>query len=223
MKRWLCLACLCASPALADEGRSYWSERPADFTLALTQHDLDLVREGDRIDTTLRRIGIAWREHYGDRVALGLLGGYSYVTQSGEPLTAGEQLDGYHLGASVDVDLPLSSFLSLYAGARYLYERTSDENDRQEVTLSWNQVYAEAGLAFRAGRAARFHAGVNYGELDGEERARGTVIDTRDLSVDDHTGVAGGVEVTVDRDGYVGAVARSGAYRGAGIYFGRRF
>lgn len=223
MTRWLCLVCLCASPAVADEARSYGLERPTDFTLGFTQHEITLARDGDRIDTTVKRIGIAWRERYGEYVRLGLLGGYSYLTQTGEPLTAGEQLDGYHAGLSVDVDVPFASALSFFAGANYLYEWTDDRSALQDVTLSWNTVYAEAGLALTALRAARLYAGVNYGELDGEERARGTVTATSDLSADDRTGAVAGFEVTLDQDGYVGVVARSGFYRGAGIYFGRRF
>lgn len=223
MTRWLCLACLCASPVFADDVTSYGLERPTDFTLAFTQHETTLARDGDRIDTTVKRIGIAWRERYGNYAHLGLLGGLSYLTQTGEPLTAGEQLDGYHAGFSVDVDVPLSSALAFFAGARYLYERTDDSTAVQEVTLSWTTAYAEAGLALTALRAARFYAGINYGELDGEERARGAITATRDLSADDAAGAVAGFEVTLDQDGYVGLVARSGFHRGAGIYFGRRF
>lgn len=180
------------------------------------------MRGPDRIETTVKRIGVAWRERFGKRLTLGLLGGYSYLTQRGEPLTAGEQLDGYHAGVSVDATWPLGTAVSLFAGAHYLYERTDDARVDQDVVLSWSAVYAQTGLALHAGDA-RFYAGVNYGDLDGEERARGAINSTRDLSANDSTGAVGGVELTIDRDGYVGVVARSGFYRGAGIYFGRRF
>lgn len=223
MIRWFWLACLCAAPAFAEDARPYGLERPTDFTLAFTQHDFDLARGSDRIDTTLKRIGVHWRERYGKHVRLGLLGGYSYLTQTGEPLTAGEQLDGYHAGVSIDFDAPLSSSFSFFAGASYLYERTDDANDLQDVTLSWNVYYAETGIAVAVPGAARFYAGFNYGDLDGDQRARGAVTETRDLSVDDRSGAMGGIEVTLDGDGYAGLVARSGLYGGAGIYFGRRF
>lgn len=77
MIRRLCLASLCASPAFADETRAYGLERPTDVTLVFAQHEIDLVRGPDRIETTVKRIGVAWRERFGDYVTLGLLGGYS--------------------------------------------------------------------------------------------------------------------------------------------------
>lgn len=223
MSRWLWLVCLCMAPAFAGDGPSYGLERPTDFALAFTRQELALVRGAERIDTRIERIGIAWREQYGRYARLGLLGGYSYLTQRAEPLTAGEQLDGYHAGLSVDATVPLASALSLFAGASYLYERTEGSSATQDVTLAWSAFQTEAGLALAAGRAAQLYAGVSYGELDGEERARGTVTGTRDLSADDRTGALAGFEVTLDGDGYVGVVARSGFSRGGAIYFGRRF
>jgi hypothetical protein len=223
MTRWLCAACLCTSSALADDARPYGLERPTDFTLALTQQDITLERGSDRIDTTVKRIGFAWREHYGAYARLGLFGGYSYLTQSGEPLTAGEELDGYHAGLSVDFEVPVSVGVFFFAGARYLYEQNKDSGEQRDITLTWNVIYAETGVAINPVPAVRLYAGATYGDLDGDERVRGTVSATRDLSADDETGAVGGLEVTIDRDGFIGLVARSGLYSGAGIYFGRRF
>lgn len=223
MKRLLLMAL--ALPGLAgaaDNGLALYSERPLDFSLRFSQASLDLDDGTARRDTSVDRITLAWRERYGERLQLGLLGGWSFLTQGNNPVTAGRELDGYHAGVSLDLDLYSAQRATLFLAAAWLYQRVDDESDSQRVVISWNEPSVRVGISGWVGGGVRAYGGARYGGIDGEQRLSGTLNETRAIAQVGRTGGFAGLELALERDGYVG-VAASGPERRVSLYFGRRF
>jgi hypothetical protein len=179
---------------------------------------------GDRsYDTTSRWIGLSVREKAGQRVTLGMYGGYAYVTQTGNPVTAGMELDGFHAGFSLHGVILESRRISLFYAIDYTYQKVDHKGDIQTVVIDWSQSQAQLGATIALTQNFRFYGGGSYGRIDGEERASGTVNRTTSIGRDAHGGGFFGLDLNTDPDGYVGIEIRSGLTRGGEIYFKRRY
>src|SRR5262245_61869490 len=98
------LSCISTAATAADDYSMF--DPPIDFLLQFANQKFDLdYGGGTLVDSKMKRVGIAWRERYFDRVQLGAIAGISELTQTNNPATAGQKLDGYHYGVTVDVDL----------------------------------------------------------------------------------------------------------------------
>lgn len=221
MKHLPLLATLCAAAAAADEPWIY-PERPLDFSLTFSQHALDLDYGAGIVDTSVDRIGVSWRERYGERVELGLVLGYSFLTQGNNIVTAGRELDGYHAGITLDVDLLRTERTLVFAGASWLYQDVDDDDGAQHVEITWREPSVRLGISGSVG-AVRAYGGVRYADIDGRQRLSGTLNETRDIEETDSSGAFAGLELALDDDGYIGIMGQSGPDRIAGLYFGRRF
>ncbi len=195
-----------------------------DFAVLLGQDRADFDFGPIESDTTVKWIGVIYRERFGPRLRLGLQGGYSYLTQTDNPLTAGKELTGYHAGLLIDVALLQTRNFNLYFAANYLYRRVDDDTGGQRVELTWHDMRTRLGLAVRLGDTVRLHTGALYGRLDGEERDLGIIDRTVDFERTARPGVFLGVDLNVDnRGGSIGIEACSGLTRGGEIYFQRLF
>lgn len=218
------LAALVACPILGTTAAaSDVYQRPLDFSLQLGETKSALDYGNVAIDTTIQRIGVAWREDYG-RIRLGLRGGYSFITQTGQPTTAGEQLDGHHAEISFDVDLVRRRPLTLYVGGAYLYERVKNDNNAQTVRLAWHEPSARLGALIGLTPALKLRGGLQYGYIGGQERLHGAINQTTAIGRRHDTGAFLALELTLDAEGgYIGIGGQSGIERGAAVYFGRRY
>ena len=223
MKRLVLVAALYAAPASADSEMRLTPERPLDFSLRISQHSLDLDYGGPVVDTTVDRIGVAWRERFGPALQLGLLGGYSFLTQGNNAVTAGRELSGYHAGFSLDLDLPASERLGVFLGATWLYQKVDDDDGAQRIVISWSEPSVRFGVSGLLAGRLRAYGGVRYGAIDGQQRLSGALNETRDIEQTDRTGAFAGLALLLEDDGYVGVTAESGIDRTAAVYFGRRF
>jgi len=197
---------------------------PLDFALYVGHADIRFAYPAADVDTAIRRIGVGWREHYGERLRLGLFGGYSFVSQTGNAPTAGLDLDGYHVGVSFDLDLLQRRPFAIFAGASYMYERAKQEDATNHLRLTWTAPTVRVGALIRISETLRLTGGGQYGYVEGEERLRGSVNQTSRIERRHETGGFAALELTVDAQrGYVGIAGYSGAERGGTIYFGRQF
>lgn len=222
MRRLLLLAALCTGPVAAEDGPSIYPERPLDFSLTLGQHTLDLDYGDTTVDTSVDRIGISWRERYGERLQLGLVLGYSFLTQGNNVVTAGRELDGYHAGVTLDIDLLKTERALLFLGVSWLYQNVDDDDGAQRVEIAWREPSGWLGVSRLIG-PVRAYGGVRYARIDGQQRLSGALNETRDIEETDSSGAFAGLELALEDDGYVGVVGQSGPDRSASIYFGRRF
>lgn len=227
MKRGLLWACLLFTPLPAQAGdymTPYERDRTVDVSLrfASAKSPLD-YSDGHAYDTTSRWIGLTLREQMSSRLALGMYGGYAWVIQTGNPLTAGLELGGYHAGFSLDGVLFESRNAALYYALDYTYQKVDDKTDGQTVVLDWSAPRALLGASVAIAHGLRLYGGGGYGYIDGEERASGTVNHTIDFSRSSRAFGFLGLDLNVDPDGYVGIEADTGLTRRAEIYFRRRY
>lgn len=223
MKRALFVVALylaITGPALAE---TPWTDRPLDFALHLSQTKLSLEYPGaGEIDTKVQRIGISWRERYGERLQLGLIGGGAYLTQSNNAATAGIEPNGYHTGLSLDIELYRSARFRADFRTQYLYQRV-DHESANKIVIAWNELTAQATAAALVGGGLWAELGTRYGGIDGEQRLSGTINETRPIERNARAGAIVGLRLDVERDGYVGIRGVTGMDRGVALYFGRRF
>ncbi|HEU5339357.1 MAG TPA: hypothetical protein VFU39_08735, partial [Sulfuricaulis sp.] len=168
-------------------------------------------------------LGVSLREKAGNRVTLGMYGGYAFLTQTNNPVTAGKELDGYHAGFTLHGLLLEGPRASLYGSLEYIYQKTDHKNDAQTVVIDWVQSQAQIGVLVNLDRSWRLYGGGSYGKIDGEERASGSINHTLSFERGAKSGGVLGLDLNVETDGYIGIEARSGLVRGGEIYFKRRF
>lgn len=214
---------LIAVTAGAEERFYPYTDRPLDFSVRFSQHDLDLDYGSARIDTSVDRIGIGWRERYGDRLQLGLIAGWTDLTQTNNPVSAGRELEGYHAGVSLDFDLLRFERVTVFVQGAFLYQRVDDDTSTQRIVIAWREPSAQLGAAANLGGGLSVYGGVRYGRIDGEQRSSGTLNETREIEESERGGAVAGLELRVEGDGYIGFSAASGTDQTFALYFGRRF
>ncbi|MCR4302413.1 MAG: hypothetical protein NUV51_12450 [Sulfuricaulis sp.] len=194
-----------------------------DFSMRFARHKIPLDYANRTQDSTSRWLGVSLREKAGQRVTLGMYGGYAFLTQTNNPVTAGIELEGYHAGFSLHALLMESQRLSLYSSIEYIYQKVDHKNDSQTVVIDWALPRAEIGVIAKLAPHWRFYGGGSYGKIDGEERASGSINHTLSFERGAMSGGFIGLDLNVETDGYIGIEARSGLVRGGEIYFKRRF
>lgn len=209
--------------AFAGEWPEPYADRPLDVNVRFSQHTLDLDYGDTVVDTSVDRVGLAWRERYGRRLQLGVYADYALLTQGNNPETAGRELTGYHVGLSLDLELLRAGPAALFLAATLGYQRVDDEQEERDIVITWTEPSVRVGASGALGAGLRAYGGVRYGELDGEQRLSGARNETRAIDEAERSGAFAGVELKLDREGYVGAFVESGVDRTARIYFGRRF
>ncbi len=214
---------LCFGSAGAIAAPSADDYRPLDFSVYFNHHKTDLDHGGQRFATTVERIGIAWRESFGRDVKIGLFGGYAFVTQTDNPLTAGTELDGYHAGIALDAKLWQTGPLDFFFAGDFTYQHVDHDDTNQSVDLTWREPSARLGFDARVGPRVTLTAGALYGYIEGQERASGTISRTLDVERSARTGGFVGIAFHTDPSGSISITAQSGIKRGGALYFARRF
>lgn len=194
-----------------------------DFSLRFARAEMPLEYAGRTQDGTASWFGVSLREQVSPRVTLGMYGGYAWLTQTNNPVTAGIELDGYHAGFSLHALLWPGRRASLYGTLDYGYQKMDHEGIAQKVVIDWTQAQAQLGAMLTLARHWRLYGGGSYGRIDGEERASGAVNHTLDFERGARSGGFVGLDLNVETDGYIGVEYRSGLARGGEIYFKRRF
>ena len=208
-----------ARPLIPDE-----LDQTLDFSLYFTNFKAPFnYSDGNSYDTTSHMIGAEFREKVASHLMLGMHGGYTWVTQSGNPLTSGIELDGYHAGLSLYGSIFESNRASLYYVFDYTYQQADNNDNNQSVTIEWSEPQALLGASILVGRRVRFYGGGGYGRIDGEERANGDVNQTTDFSRSARALGFLGLDLNLGPNGYIGIEAGAGLNRSAQIYFKQNY
>ena len=224
--RRLALLWLMAWPWLANAAGPLVSEdnsQDPDFSLRLARAKAPFDYGAQAIDTTSRWLGVSLREQASEHITLGMYGGYAYVTQTNNPVTAGLELDGYHAGFSLHGIVIGSQRASLFYALSYTYQKVDHKRDAQTVVIDWSEAQAQLGAIATLNRKWRLYGGGSYGYIDGEERISGAINRTTNFERRARTGGFLGLDLNVEANGYVGVEAKTGLTRGAEIYFKRRY
>jgi hypothetical protein len=225
MKR-LALLWLMAWPWLANAAGPLVPEdnsQGPDFSLRLARAKAPFDYGAQAIDTASRWLGVSLREQASEHITLGMYGGYAYVTQTNNPVTAGLELDGFHAGFSLHAVLVTGQYATLFYALNYTYQKVDHKRDAQTVVIDWSEAQAQLGAIVTLNRKWRLYGGGSYGYIDGEERISGAINRTTNFERPAHAGGFLGLDLNVDASGYVGVEAKTGLTRGAEIYFKRRY
>jgi hypothetical protein len=207
-----------AGPPTALEGGS-----SLDVGVHFSQLRNDFEYRSGEIPTRVEQISLSWREAFSPRVLLGLHGGYSFATQNDNPLTSGLELDGYHAGLAINVDLtPPSTSVRLLADATFTYQQVRHESSSQTVEIDWHETRLGAWALFPLGASFQIVAAARYGWTDGQQRASGVVDSSNDFE-QRQAGAVGGFNLNDGQRGSVGILGYKGLDQGWEAYFKRQF
>ncbi|HKK05847.1 MAG TPA: hypothetical protein VKA50_08375 [Gammaproteobacteria bacterium] len=195
-----------------------------DFALHLERSNTRLRYDGVTYDSTVERLGVTLTQSLGPGLDGLLSAGYEDITQADNPDLAGQAPNGYYGGIALRGHLLSSRRFDAAVSVHYSYHRldTSPASD-QDITLTWHQAWAEVVAGVRPSARLRLFAGARYGVLNGDQRLSGSVNRTTGFHQDTRTGYFGGLDVNVDRTGHVGLRVDGGQFRGAEMFFARRF
>lgn len=192
-----------------------------DFGLRFASARNSLEYGGAIHDTTVKWISAGWREPFGP-VQLGLRVGYTFLTQNDNPITRGLDLDGYHAGISLALDITRYRQGRIFFSADYIYQTVKHEGTTQTVEMTWHDPRLNVGIYHRLSGQVFVFLGASYGRTSGQERLMNGVVTSRAFSRNDAGGVVG-LDIVDSDKGTVGFVVRTGLDRGGSIYFKRLF
>jgi hypothetical protein len=183
--------------------------------------DMTFDYSGAKVDTTIDMASLLIRQRLADQVLLGVLGGWTALSQTDNPLAA-DKPTGYHAGVSLDVDFVVRENWSAYGAVAYTYQHVDDNDGGQSVKLYWNEWRAALGGTVGLG-GVRLFGGASYGALDGTQRTGGASDSSTPFEVAAKAGGFLGIDWRVDPDGYIGVEGRTGLDEGWLVYFKHRF
>lgn len=192
-----------------------------DFGLRFASARNSLEYGGSTHDTTVKWVSAGWREPFGP-VQLGLRVGYTFLTQNDNPSTRGLELDGYHAGISLALDIARYRQGRVFFSADYVYQTVSHEGTTQTIEMTWHDPRVNVGLYHGLSGQVFVLLGASYGRTSGQERLNNGVVTTRHFSSND-AGAVLGLDIVDNNKGTVGFVVRTGLDRGGSIYFKRLF
>lgn len=214
----LCDVALAMGPPQALETRTSF-----DFGLYFVQSGYSLDTGSGKSPTTVEWAGIGWNERFSEQLQLGLHIGNTYLTQTQNPLTAGQELVGHHAGIRLTFDFtPRARSAGFLADVTITRQEVDHETDAQTIQIEWTDSRAGLWMWLYPWQSVQFVAGVRYGTLSGTQLAAGGVNSSTELEMTD-SGTALGINFNDGRGGSVGYMARYGLDSGGQLYFKRQF
>ena len=131
-----------------------------------------------RITTRSTRLGLHLYEPSLPAFQPGLRLGRLWVSQSGNPATAGLDLGGQYLGAVLDSEWFASAPLGLRARAAYTALEARDSSDEQTTRLRWYEAELRLAAGLRL-HPVELDLGGYHRWLEGDEIARGALSHTQ--------------------------------------------
>ncbi len=206
---------------LAAQGQTRTSGPELEVYLSREVSDWRL-EGGNTVESRMNRLGLSIHDRVGERVWVGIHGGYLELTQSGNPVTQGMDLSGWYLGASGRWRFLELGPLGLSLLGQYTYNEADDTLGDQNTRYSWHAYGAglESALRFDA---IQLRLGADYTRVDGDEKSSGPVQRTLSLSEDETITARAALDLLVDATGRISFQVESGGRRSAGIWFARQF
>lgn len=191
------------------------------INIAGYRQDLDFGNQAreTRIDT----IDIYWYEKLTPSIEGGLVLGYQDITQTANPIEAGQALSGAYLGITLRINLLQASQLYLFTDLRYRYSSADRNLSDQEVEWQWHEGQVELGLELALGQSLALTAGAGVIYIDGRESATGTITQVTDFEASENAFARAGLKLLLDPYSHVGIEGDAGAILGGRIYFQRYF
>ena len=183
------------------------------------QLDFGTSQRDTRIDT----FSIYWYETLSPRIMGGFVLGYQDITQTSNPIVAGQALSGEFLGLSLHIEMLQTQHLSVYSDFRYRYSQAFSSQSGQDIDWQWQEGQAEVGVELKVGQSMALGASAGILKIDGRERATGTVDQVTDFDSADDAYARANIKLLLDPYSHIGIEGTTGAIQGGTIYFRRYF
>jgi len=223
MKRLLAataaIACLLAAPGASAGQPDGLGGLGAAIRLGRYHTGFDIG--GGSYDSDVTEIGLALRQHFTDNFALGMEGGYTDMSLSGDPAAQNLSPSGYYGVLTARYVQPLSAHFGLAFTASGGYHRLHDSNQNDSLVERWWSYSAAGGARFHL-RYFAVEAGMTYRHASGREESS-TPSGTRDLHFARHTSPYVDLTFSVTDGGTFTVHAEGGARRSVELIFGYLF
>lgn len=184
---------------------------------------LQLQYPGEVRDTRLSRLDLLWHEHLNGWLDGRLRLGTQLLTQSSNPLPAGQSTHGSALGLGLSFWLFRGDRINIHADTDYLYTDSQAELNSQRVEQRWHQLSAQLQGDIHLFRFSYLTLAVGTLVIDGDEVATGTVNAVSTFHTKNREYGKVGFSLGLDPDSYIGIEVSAGSQRGGYITFQRWF
>ena len=207
-----------ATPAGADSLNT-----TLDFSLHLSRQDISLKDGQQVINTSVKQLGVTSVDISKHPLQPGLALGYSYISDGDQAVTSGMELEGFYIAPALRDVLLDGQRVSAAFTAVYLYQRVSDSNAAQTVTMEWLQPQLDLDIRYLINRQFGLLLGGQYGRVDVDEQVSGGINQTLHLKHGAEFGYRAGLEIDLGYDGQVGLLLHRAIGDGVELYFQRQF
>lgn len=203
---------------------STWANQPDLLVgLHILNTRMDFQYTASIRETELTSLELAWYEPLTDWLDGGVKLGIIDLTQSSNPLPAGQSTSGNLLGLEFRLHLYRGQNLRLHLDLAYQYTDTQADLANQKVEIRWNQLRGQLQADIRLVQYTYLTLAAGTIAIDGDERATGNITSVQPFETSQRAYGRLGVLVGVDPTSHVGIEVNSGAISGGRIFFQRWF
>jgi len=170
-----------------------------DFALVLEHFDMEIDATGGTVKANFDHIGIQSFSVPESGPSFGLLLGNAYSDFSNNTIYHSQGLSGYYIGVAVQGYLINTQILSLLASGQYIYQGMRGSEDQNDYSMTWSTFDAQLIAETRIVYPVWLFGGVNYGNIDGIYRERGTVRLTDDIKNSRKIGYLAGIRYSLNQ------------------------
>ena len=170
-----------------------------DFALVLEHFDMEIDAIGATVKANFDRIGIQSFSVPVSGPSFGLLLGNAYSDFSNNSVYQSQGLSGYYIGVAVQGYLLNSQILSFLASGQYIYQGMRGSEDGNDYSMTWSTFDAQLIAETRMVYPVWLFGGVNYGNIDGIYRERGTVHLTDNIKNSHKVGYLAGIRYSLNQ------------------------
>jgi len=202
------------------------SAQQTDYTeasLNIQVIDIDLEIDGDIRTTQFGSLEFELREQLAQNLDGTLHFGYLDVSQNSNPIFVGTNTTGGYIGFDLRWHIIDEQRFKLTSIFDYRYSITDTSYNDQRVEWDWHQTSLALYSRTSISKSFSLGLGVNALNINGVERATGTINQTLDFQAKDSlTGIIG-LQLTTEDSGEIGFELKMGSSQGARLIFQRSF
>lgn len=185
--------------------------------------EMDLEVNGSIRQTRFNSIDVILRERLSPNLDGALKFGYLGISQKTNPIFAGQNIAGEYVGIDFRLHLIDTPSFKMLTNLDYRYAVADAEETDQTVEWRWHQVSIGLATLTQVSNHLHLSLGVNYLDINGVEKATGTIDQSLDFQAKDSlTGIIG-LQLSTEDSGEIGIELKMGSSQGARLIFQRSF
>jgi len=197
--------------------------RTTHMALHFQTQKLNLNFSGDIRKTRFYSVDLVIRERLTERLDGAVLLGHVTTDQSSNPILAGQDTTGGYAGLDLRYKLIDTHRYDLLTRAAYQYSETEANIEDQDIIWEWHQAQFDLINRFNISNNLYINLGATAYDLDGREKASGTLDQNTDFDAKD--GIYGhlSLQFNLDYSGQIDLEVYIGSIEGGRIAFHRAF